>query len=193
MNKFFLLALLFFTTFIYGQNMIEWSKDYKLQLSDFKSPSTQIGSVDLYSLHIPTYLDFSFHMTNAEFMFTKNFNSKVICSFNRDAASLVASDSLNALDLLNFARFDFDLAELYARKLRKKLYEEKGVFSNINFFRPVYNQIQNEYITRHTNAAKTTDLGRNKEKLIELHKEVVQEIEQLPDFCKECKPSKRKK
>lgn len=131
-------------------------------------------------------------MSNAQFMFTKNFNNKVNCTFNRDASVLVAPDSSSASDLLLFARYDFDLAELYARKLRKKLYEEKGAFSNVNFFRPVFDQLQQEFSVRHTNAAKATELGRNREELLALQKQVWQEIDELNDFCKECKPQKKK-
>ncbi len=126
-------------------------------------------------------------------MFTKNFNSKVNCTFNRDAASLVAPDSLTAMDLLDFARFEFDLSELYARKFRKKIYEEKGAFSEASFFRPLYDKIQQEFTERHTIAGQESDLGRNKEKLNELHQAVLKEIEQLSDFCKLCKPPKKKK
>jgi hypothetical protein len=189
-----LLTLLFLslTIILKGQNSIDWSRDYQLQLSDFQSPATEIGSGTMYSLHSGVGLDFSFYMTNAEFMFTKNFNSKVNCSFNRTASSLVAPDSLYADNLLHFARYQFDLAELYARKLRKKLYEEKGTFSNISFFKPVYDQIQNEFMDRSTTAGKTTELGDNRDKLNELHTEVVQEIELLEEFCKQCKPAKKK-
>jgi hypothetical protein len=34
-------------------------------------------------------LDFSLQMSNIEFMFTKNFNSKVSSTFKRDAASII--------------------------------------------------------------------------------------------------------
>lgn len=193
MRQLFTLLFLAFTTVLYGQNTIDWNGEYQLQLSDFKSPTTKIGGVNMYSLHTPASLDFSFYMTNAEFMFTKNFNSKVNCSFNRSAATLIAPDSLYASNLLNFARFDFDLSELYARKLRKKLFEEKSAFSDISFFRVFYDQIQQEFATRHSKAAEATELGANKEKLTELHKEVLQEIELLAEFCKMCKPSKKKK
>jgi hypothetical protein len=189
-----LLTLLFLSLAIIlkGQNSIDWSRDYQLQLSDFQSPATEIGSGTMYSLHSGVGMDFSFSMTNAEFTFTKNFNSKVNCSFNRSASSLVAPDSLYADNLLHFARYQFDLAELYARKLRKKLYEEKGTFSSISFFKPVYDQIQNEFIDRSTTAGKATELGDNRDKLNELHSEVLQEIERLDEFCKQCKPVKKK-
>jgi hypothetical protein len=187
------LLFLALTNTLYGQNMIEWSKDYQLQLSDFQSPATEIGTGNMFSLNTGAGLDFSFYMTNAEFMFTKNFNSKVNCVFNRSAAALVAPDSLYANDLLHFARYQFDLSELYARKLRKKLYEEKGTFSSISFFQPVYDQIQRDFTEQYTQAGKATDLGHNKEKLEELHKEVLREIDTLSEFCKDCKPIKKKK
>jgi hypothetical protein len=175
-----------------GQNTIDWSENYQIQLSDFKSPTTQIGNTNIYSLYPACSFDFSFSMTKAEFMFTKNFNSKVNCYFNRNAASILAPDSVTADALVRFSRYDFDLTELYARKFRKKLFEEKGAFSNVSFFRPIYDSIQNELSNRHTIAGSSTDVGKNKGKLEELHKEVLKEISELSDFCKTCKPQKKK-
>jgi len=192
MKIFLIIPLLLSWNFTQAQHDIEWDGKYKLQLSDFRSPATLIGSSNIYSLHTMTSFDFGFHMSNAEFMFTKNFNSKVNCTFKPEASSLVAPDSVIALDLLNFARFEFDLAELYARKFRKKIYEEKGAFSDVNFFRPIHDEIQNEYIQRHTMAARQTDMGRNSYTLQQLHKDVLDEIEVLNDFCKTCKPPKKK-
>lgn len=193
MRQLFTSTLLLLTAIAFGQNTIEWNSDYELQFSDFRSPATQVGESNIFSLSTAAGFDFAFYMSNAQFMFTKNFNDKVNCTFNRDASVLVAPDSVTASDLLLFARYDFDLAELYARKLRKKLYEEKGAFSDMNFFRPVFNQLQQEFGVRHTAAAKTTELGRNREELLVLQKQVAQEIEQLNDFCKACKPAKKKK
>lgn len=186
-------VLMFGSTFIKAQNMIEWDGIYQLQLTDFQSSSSQIGDVDIYSLHTSCGMDFSFHMRASEFIFTKNFNSKVNCNFSRNASALVAPDSASAMGLLNFARYEFDLSELYARKFRKKLYDEKGAFSDLSFFKPIYEDIQNEFSQRHSAAGKETDLGRNCNKLIALHEEVKKEIMELADFCKNCKPPKRKK
>ena len=186
-------AFLFTVTFASAQNTIDWDGVYVLQLSDFQASSTQIGNVNAYSLHTPTGFDFLFQMTNAEFMFTKNFNSKVSCSFKRASASLIAADSAMANELLNFARYTFDLSELYARKFRKELFEKKGAFSSAAFFQPIYDDIQKEYIERHDMAVKSTELGRKHNELATLHEEVRKEIADLPDFCKTCKPPKKKK
>lgn len=173
-----------------GQDNLEWDGQYQLQLSDFRSPATQIGGTGMYSLHSGSSMDFSYSMSRAEFMFTKNFNPKVNCSFNRAAASIVAPDSSIAMDLLRFSRYAFDLAELYARKFRKQLFEAKGVLSDEDFFKPAFERAQREFEERHALAGKLTDLGRNREKLQELHREVLKEVEQLSGFCKTCKPPK---
>jgi predicted DsbA family dithiol-disulfide isomerase len=53
---------------------------------------------------------------------------KINCSVQRDAASLIAPDTIKANKLLQFASYEFDLSELYARKLQKEIYEQKKVF-----------------------------------------------------------------
>lgn len=95
-----------------AQNSIEWDGVYQLRITDFKSPSSKVGESNIYSLHTVANMDFSFQMSNAEFLFTKNFNSKVSCIFNRDAASLIAPDSVTAYQMLNFSRYEFDLSEI---------------------------------------------------------------------------------
>jgi hypothetical protein len=175
-----------------GQNTIEWDGKYQLQLTDFQSPATKIGEVNIYSLHLTSSFDFSFYMNGIEFMVTKNFNSKVNCFFTRDAASLIAPNTSDALDLLAFARYAFDLSELYARKFRKQIFEKKKGFSNVNFFRPIYDGIQKEYAERYSYDAQLTDLGKYGEILNELHNEVLKEIEMLADFCKMCNTKKKK-
>ncbi|SEA01257.1 hypothetical protein SAMN05443667_101607 [Flavobacterium gillisiae] len=177
-----------------AQNSIEWDGIYQLQLSDFQSEATQIGSeVSVTSINTASSLDFAFMMNNVEFMFTKNFNSKVNCSFQRDAAYLVAPDTNTANKLLDFARYEFDLSELYARKLRKEIYEQKGTFSDVSFLKVIYDHIQKQYTEEHATAAKSTNLGLETAKLAVLHTEVTKQIQNYPDFCKSCKPPKKKK
>ncbi len=186
-----ILSLSYFTNF--GQTKIDWDGIYTIQMSDFKSPSTTIGKTNIYSLSQASNFDFLFSMTRGEFIFTKNFNSKVNCSFNPYASSLVAPDSAIANALIEFARYQFDLSELYARKFRQQLFEKKGAFSSVDFFRPIYDSIQSDLTNRLTNVGRLTDLGRNKAKIAELHAEVLKEIEEMADYCKSCRPSKKRK
>ncbi len=175
-----------------AQNIIEWDSRYALKLSDFKSEASKIGG-NVNSLNSAMGIQFSFSMSNYEFMFTKNFNSKVSCTFARDASSLIASDEKMAECLLKFSQFDFDLSELYARKFRKALYENKGAFSSAGFFKPIYDDINKEFTQRHSKAADETQLGQDETKLQVLHAQVLYELNELPDFCKTCKPPKKSK
>lgn len=192
LSRLFLAVMVTFSYSACGQDVVDWDGSYQIQLSDFRSAGTRIGSVDIFSLNPACNFDFSFYMTNAEFMLTKNFNSRVNCSFRRNLATLVAPDTATAMSLVDFSRYEFDLSELYARKFRKKLFEEKGAFSNIKFMEPIYIQVQNDLAERHTLAASESDLGMKKEKLAELHEQVRREIEELNDYCKTCKPRKKK-
>lgn len=193
MNK----TLLFFCLILsipsraWTQNKIEWQPGYTLQLSDFQSPTTKIGQSDFMSMTTTGNFNFGYQMSNSAFMFTKNFNSMVHCTFQRDAATIIAPDTATAMHLLNFARYQFDLAELYARKLRQKLYEKKNAFSGADFYQPAFDSIQAAYQKRFTMAQNETHLGADTEKLNQLHQQVLQEISSLPDYCSNCKPKKK--
>lgn len=193
MKKIFFVLLICFAQKSEAQNIIEWSPDYKLQLSDFQSPATQIGGGNAFSLSSSATVGFSFAMSTYEFMFTKNFNSKVSCTFNKSAASLVAPNDSIAQKLVNYAQYEFDLSELFARNFRQQLYLKKGAFSGAKFFQPVYDSLQKEFTLRETNAGRQTNYGQDADKLQTLEAEVLQEINYLADFCKTCKPKKLKK
>lgn len=192
MKKIITTVLVLIAFQIDAQNNIEWDGKHELQLSDFQSSATQIGNVKINSIHTASSLDFAFQMSNIEFMFTKNFNSKVSCTFKRDAASIIATDNRTANYLVNFAQYEFDLSELYARKLRKEIYDQKGTFSDVSFLQVIYNAIEKQYTEEHATASKTTDLGQNERKLLEVRTDVLKRIQEYPDFCKSCKPPKKK-
>jgi len=193
MKAFVIIVLVTWTFVAKGQDIINWDGVYQIQLSDFRSAGTKIEEMDVFTLNSSCTFDFVFRMSNAEFMFTKNFNSKVNTYFKPNLATLVAPDTATAMNLVAFARFEFDLSELYARKFRKKLFEEKGAFSSAAFFQPSYEQVHNEMSQRHTLVGAETDVGMNREKLREFHEAVRLEIEALKDFCKSCKPPKKTK
>lgn len=191
MKYFFTLAFLTLVSISQAQNIVEWDGKYLLQLSDFQSPNSKIGEGNFYSLNAASTIDFSFYMSNAEFMLSKNFNDKVSNNFNREGAYLIAPDSTTALQLLAFAQYDFDLKELYARKFRQRMFEEKKAFSDINYSRPIYESVQKEYASRHALAGSQTDIGIQEDKLRIIHQDVLNEIDELYDFCKTCKPPKK--
>ena len=192
MKKIIIITFLLIAVQINAQNAIEWDGKYQIQLSDFKSKATQIGNVSSNSIQTASGLNFSIQMTNVEFMFTKNFNSKVSSTFKRESASIIATDTITAERMVKFAQYEFDLSELYARKLRKDLYVKKGTFSDISFLQPLYDAIQKDYVEEHGEASKKTNLGQKRDILIKLNDAVLLRIQELSDFCKTCKPPKKK-
>ncbi|MEP2237474.1 MAG: hypothetical protein ABJI22_03870 [Maribacter sp.] len=193
-NIFLVLIIAFSSSFSIAQEPIVWNPDYELQLSDYQSPESEINPVlTSYSIYSGSKIDFSFNMNSVSFMFTKNFNSKVKAIFQKNLAVLVAPDSLTANQLLQFGRYDFDLVELYSRKIRKKIYEEKGAFSDSNLFQPIFNELQKEMNTVSAQVFKATDFGKDAELLQKEHNKVIDEINTLSDFCMTCKPKKIRK
>src|ERR1700749_2432699 len=89
MRNIFLLLFILLPSMGNAQNIIEWDSSYQLQLSDFQSAGTKINGGNIYSLNASNTIDFAFSMSNAEFMFTKNFNAKVSCNFSRNTAVLI--------------------------------------------------------------------------------------------------------
>jgi hypothetical protein len=193
MKKIIIALFIILSNTISAQNQVDWDGNYQLQLSDFQSEGTQVGGTSISSMQTASSLQFGFQMSNVEFMFTKNFNTKVNCAFQRNAALIVAPDPLIANKLVRFAQYQFNLSELYARKLRQKIYENKATFSDISFLKPLYESIEKDFITENGLASRETNLGQDEEKLSILNAKVLASIEELADFCKSCKPPKKKK
>ena len=178
----------------FSQTISNWEPEYKLSLADFKSPQTEINEeLTNYSILIGTNMNFDFHMSTYQFMFTKNFNSKVKVTLNKNASVIIAPNLLIAQYLIKYGQYNFDLTELYARKFRKEMYLQKGAFSDVSFFQPILKKIQEKMNAENARVLKATDMGKKEKLLKEEHEKILLEINTLSDFCLECKPPKKKK
>ncbi|WP_111623166.1 hypothetical protein [Arenibacter echinorum] len=188
-----LFLFLILTNGLFSQvNTIEWEPDYDFKIEDFQGTKTAIKKdIDKVLVQSGVILDFEFQMSNVEFMFTKNFNSKVSCTFHKDAAVIMATDSLAAERLIALVKFDFDLSELYARKIRKELFENKKTFSNATFFQPYFDKMITERNKISSRVYSETDFGNEAAMLEKEHEIVKKEINALSDFCKRCKSPKK--
>lgn len=166
--------------------------DYKLTKSDFMGTKGDVSG-DVFTVHAASTINFSYQMSNYEFMLTKNFNSKVSTTFNRTASFIIAADSTTENKLINFAQAEFDLQELYARKFRKSMFENKKAFSDPGFYQKLYDQVMEDYTVKVSELSQLTNLGMAETRLAEQHKQILDEINTLSEFCKECKPKKKKK
>lgn len=187
------LAFLLFIK-VTGQNKVEWSENYSMQLQDFENPGSEINpELDSYSISSGTYIEFAMQKNAYSFAFSKNFNSNAIAVFSKSSAVLVAPDSTLAHQLMSFARYSFDLTELYTRKFRKRMFEKKETLSKGDFYQPIFEEINEELGVEHSRVLKLTDLGRREDLLEDEHKKVRDQIFELADYCKSCKPPRKKK
>lgn len=172
-----------------AQSVIVWSAESPLKVSDFmaKSPS---NSGNLYGCQASCSIDFGFRMSAASFMLTKNFNNKVKAVFTRITSYLVANTEEQKQPLVAYSQCIFDVTELYARKFRKRLFEEKKAFSNSEFYANVQEELQKELQARENYIQTATKLGQNTEELTKIRTQVLVEIAELSDYCYDCKPKK---
>ncbi|TKD60922.1 hypothetical protein [Flavobacterium sp. ASW18X] len=189
-----LLVFTFFSFVKAQESRQEWINNYEFSLADFKAATTKVDQ-EVSNLYLQTgiTIELGFQMTNIEFMFTKNFNDKVICILDKNTAVLKAQNQKQLTRLLHLASYDFDLSELYARKIRKELFENKKAFSNANFFQPYYSKMIAERNTISAQLYDASNFGAKEELLQKAHQKVREELKEYSDYCKECKPKKRKK
>lgn len=183
---------LFLGNVSYAQEKIYWTPEKEITLEDFKSPTTIIGGVEVNSLQLGATIELGMMMSSAEFMFTKNFNSKVSATVQPYSSVLIATDEATSEHMIRFANYQFDLCELYARKLRKGLFDVKKLGSSIQFIQNQFDGIMMAYTNELSSAMQQTNLGLKNDLLEDLHQKVIFEILELDDFCKECKPPKKK-
>lgn len=188
------ILILFISNFLMAQDFIPWKVDSKISLNDFAMGNAIIdSSLSTYSYSSGCQIEFAYQMSNYEYMFTKNFNDKIACNFYTNSAIINAVDSAMAKDMINFAQYEFDLTELYARRIRQEIYVEKGAFSDASFLQSVFMKWQQTYNAEKSKMLNSTNFGRNADVLNTEHKKVKEGILSLSDFCKSCKPKKKKK
>lgn len=195
MRQFLPIALICVLTTGLAQNTVDWDSTVKITIADFRSPQSKVdNNLTTYSIVSGAAMNFNFSMSAGEFAFTKNFNSKVSTVFNRNAAVLAAEDSTMARQFVAFGQYSFDLTELYSRRCRKELYENKTTFSSVDFFQPVFEKLQADLMAEQSVVLTKTEIGKDEALLRQEHEKVLLAIAELSDYCKECKiPKKSKK
>ncbi len=175
-----------------SQEKVSWTSDLTITEHSFKGAIPNLVDDLVQQYYFACTYDFSFHMMSMQFAFTKNFN-QYVNAYYIPTHSWIESGELTS-QLILMANLDFDLAELYARKFRKKLYEAKNVGSNIDFFCSLHNENNKEYTTEHAEIHSELRTVDNAEEY--LHQKILEinsKIEDLSEFCKTCKPKKKKK
>lgn len=155
-----------------AQDTIHWRPDYKLKWEDFKGKpdsSSQFGAI--------SYPGIKYSLSANE----DSFNVKVICFFikSRSWSKLKSSDTL-----LMHEQVHFDIAELFARRLRKAFAEYKFNYPTVG------KDIDNLFLLNKQERAKMdtlydkeTDFSRNRKQQLLWNKKIKTELDKLKKYA----------
>lgn len=185
--SFLLLICLFIFQSLSAQNKIEWAERRILTVNDFQAIPPNTGTMQT----IQVYAGVGFTgMTGYTWMLAKNFNKYVTCYFMPSSSWLDKGDSTNTITLVKYAQAYFDLQELAARKLRKKMKDEKANLTATNI--SVYHQeIMTEITAIQSQYAKETNFASIELKQKEWESKITELLASYEDYCKTCKPKKK--
>lgn len=185
----FLIILLFLSVhFSSAQNIIEWSEDYKLTLDHFQGKAPNTGQMQSATGSFSV----KYEVGGINLITTRNLNKNVSATFQKDASYFDKGDEKSTLRLLKHQQLIFNLYELQARNLRKKFFEERT-----HLLTKGPSELHQAVLAEHnrllSEIESDTFHGSITEEIEKWNTYVLQEIETLNEFCKECKPSKKKK
>ena len=155
-----------------AQDTIHWQSNYKLMWSDFT------GQPDMTSEYKAiTAADIKFILSYNN----SSFDVKVDCIFDKKKSWTSRIDSIG----LVHEQGHFDIAELFARKLRKAfreyVFNPKTIESDFN---KIFDSIKKERKAFNNLYDKETNFSRNKIKQIYWNKKIATELKKLEVFSK---------
>lgn len=146
------------------EDYIRWQENKKLTWDDFKAPPQKIGNTAALTT---THLGFSYSVSNGKATY------KINCGFQKSSSwGLVKNDWI-----LKHEQGHFDVAEIFARKLYKKVSEYK--FDKASFQKDldaIYKSVTDEKDKFQQQYDDESDYSRNKPKQEEWIKKIEKEL-----------------
>lgn len=183
MNRIFLGVILSITwlNLSFGQALLEgqkrWSSDKKLTLDDFKIKTSGDNND-------ATYSQFMISQSIGGFGFMRrNMNQKIDNIFLGNASWIDTTKSISVEELIEFQQIQFDLAEIQARKFRKRVLIDKGkIAKGFDIVNQINNEIMAEFSEIRLELMRETESGRNEQKIAEWKLKIATELKELDEF-----------
>lgn len=159
-------------------NHLHWSATRKLTVNDFVIKTGQLehnSSLAQYSME--------FQVSGLDFM-TRNFNKKVKNYMIRSASWI---DTVhNVGHSLRFQQALFDLHEVYARRFRKLLKENRGkIAGGTEIVQKLSEQVSTELANRRTEFEADTRSGLDADRLAQWEAQILVELKELKAYAAE--------
>jgi len=152
-----------------------WSSSHKLAIDDFgikKNDSNSGLSFAQFSME--------YSVSGFDFM-TKNFNKKVKNTIIKSASWI---DTTQNVELsLRYQQTLFDIAEIYTRRFRKELRENRKQIANgLTIVQEINSRISSDFAKRRLQFDSETNSGTNIEKQLIWEQQIKQELLELSDY-----------
>ena len=171
-----------------AQNIIEWSADVQLTKDDFQAQAPNRRQMQTASGSF--YVEYE--MQGLNLVITRNLNKNVSCYFQKDASYIDEGTEEATARLLRYQQLIFNLYEIQARNLRKKFFEERK-----RLLTKGPSELHKEAYAEHakllSQIESDTFNGTLDSEIDKWMTWSLEELEKLGDFCKTCKPKKKKR
>lgn len=176
--KYVFLGLFLISNHLWSQK-IEWKENKKLVWSNFKSEINNQRGKDIVAYTHCGWVYSVVKSSNPKGAAKVNIETV----FNEDK-SWKDAEKINDY-VLNHEQKHFDIAEIFARKIRKEIIGKIKTSSDYDkYFQPMYNRILKDYKNFQALYDGVTEHGMNKEKQAEYNILINEELEQLKNYQK---------
>lgn len=164
-----------------GQNLQNgqkrWSSTQKLTVEDFKIKISNENNNAVFS-------QFMISHTISGFDFMKrNLNQKIENIFLGNASWIDTTGVTKVQKQIEFQQMQFDLAEIHARKFRKRALENKReIAKGFNIIKKINNDIMTEFSETRLQLVHETENGNNNAKIKEWKEKIATELSNLKEF-----------
>ena len=166
----------------FGQKLedgkIRWNENLKLELADFKI-KTDSKSIE------PVFSQFTLMSNPISHLelFKRNFNKKVENIFMGNASWIDTTKTEQLERQLEFQQIQFDLSEIQARTLRKKiLLNKKKLRSQGNYINQLMNELTTEFSNRRLELFEQTKSWTDREGIDKWTIKIKEELEELNEY-----------
>lgn len=176
--KSILLVFILISNVLWGQR-IEWKEDKKLIWSNFKSKVNNQRGKDIVAYTHCGWVSSVVKSTNPK----GDAKVSIETIFNEDKSW---KDEKRINDyVLNHEQKHFDIAEIYARKMRKEIFAKIKTSGDYDkYFQTIYNHTIKDYKNFQALYDGVTEHGMNREKQSEYDVIISDELEQLKNYQK---------
>lgn len=159
-------------------NYFSWSSSRRLTMNDFVIKTSNLQTTTSFGQF---YIDYQ--VGGFDFM-TKNFNKKVHNYFIRSASWIDTTYDVNVS--IRYQQTLFDLAEVYARRFRKDLKDNrKKILTGTDFTKELNAKAMTDFANRRVEYDTETKFGSNTVAQQKWEAQIQLELSQLKDFSTE--------